>query len=200
MKNIVFALFLLSAASAVQAQVNSLGPTAGFNYAWMSNREGSTGRPSFNAGLTYTYSIFEKGGLGVEARYSEEGMKLERGNVDYVTDLKYLRVPFKVHYFFNDLEDDFRPKIYAGPSLGFLIGGETEIVGENGKIVVDSKDLFESFDFGATVGTGFNYRLAEMTWLNFDVAYTHGFVNVVDNGEESFNRNLNVNVGVAWGF
>lgn len=200
MKNLLFVCAALFMGLNLNAQVNSLGPTAGFNYAWMSDRAGSTGRPAWNAGLTYTYSIFQKVGIGVDAKYSVEGMKLEQNNVKYLTDLRYIRLPFKVIYFFNELPDNFRPKLYVGPTLGFLIGGKTDAVTETGKVTVDSKDLIENFDFGATVGAGFNYRLAEMTWLNFDVAYTHGFVDVVKSGAKSSNRNVNVNLGVAWGF
>ncbi|HNE30290.1 MAG TPA: porin family protein [Saprospiraceae bacterium] len=185
----------------LHAQVNSLGPTAGFNYAWMNNRDNTSGRPGFNVGLTYTYSIFEKGGLGVDLRYSEEGMRLEQGNKTYTSELNYLRLPFKFHYFFNELEDDFRPKIYAGPSLGFLVGGDTEIASFEGlTTTVDSRDLFEKFDMGLVAGAGFNYRIASSTWLNFDVAYTHGLVDLPKNGSASYNRNINVNLGVAWGF
>lgn len=50
----------------------------------------------------------------------------------------------------------------------------SEIRSETGTTEVDSKDYFEGFDFGLNTGVGFNYRLAEATWLNFGVAYTHG--------------------------
>ena len=39
--------------------------------------------------------------------------------------------------------------------------------------MVDSEDFYEGFDMGINFGTGFNYRLAESTWLNFGVAYTY---------------------------
>ncbi len=200
MKKILFSIFALCAGFFAQAQQQSLGPSAGFNYAWLSNRDNTTGRPSFNIGLTYTYSIIENGGLGIDLRYSEEGTRQELNGVDLTTKLNYVRVPVKFIYFFGQLENDFRPKIFAGPTFGMLVGGKSEIQGELGTIEVDSKDYFENLDIGLNAGVGFNYRIVESTWFNFGVAYTHGFTNVVKSGPESFNRNINVNLGIAWGF
>lgn len=200
MKKVLFILVAVSIGFYAQAQQSSLGPSVGFNFAWLSDLDNSSPRPSFNIGLTYTYSIIQNGGLGVDLRYSEEGTKQEVNGSSLITKLNYVRLPVKFYYFFGQLEDDFRPKVFAGPTLGFLVGGKTEVRSENGTTKVDSKDYFEGFDFGINAGVGFNYRLAEATWLNFGVAYTHGFINVVKSGPESFNRNVNVNLGVAWGF
>lgn len=202
MKKIFFVLVLFGAALGVQAQVNSLGPTAGFNYAWLSEPDNADARPSFNVGLTYNYSIFESAGIGIKARYSQEGAKTKIGNRTFTSALNYIRVPLEFYYYFGQLEDDFRPKIFAGPSLAFLIGGKTDVAIGETTAEVDSKDLYEPFDFGLQAGAGFNYRLAEMTWLNFDVAYTHGFMNVLgqNSGSDAKNRLVNVNLGVAFGF
>ncbi len=201
-KQHLLVLIAVCAGYFAQAQVQSLGPTVGFNYAWMSDINDATGRPSFNIGLIYNYSILENIGLGVEARYSEEGVKQDIGRNTLTSKVNYARIPLEFNYFFGQLENDFRPKIFAGPSLAFLVGGKTEI--RNGEVLttVDSKDIFEKFDFGVHIGTGFNYRLAEMTWLNFDVAYTHGLTSVVQNngGSDAKNRLVNVNLGIAFGF
>ena len=166
----------------------------------MSDRDDVSGRPSFNLGVTYTYSILQNSGLGVDLRYSEEGTRQEIGGFELTTKLNYVRLPIKFIYFFGEMEDDFRPKLFVGPTLGVLVGGKSEIRTEFGSTEVDSKDYFESFDAGVNVGAGFNYRLAESTWLNFGVAYTHGLLHVVKNGPDSSNRNVNVNLGIAWGF
>lgn len=202
MKKLLFAIVLLGNGVGVQAQVNSFGPTIGFNYAWLSDNDNDNARPSFNAGLLYNHSILESSGIGIELRYSQEGSKTKIGNLTYTNELNYIRVPLEFNYYFGVLEDDFRPKIFAGPSFAFLIGGESKVqVGEN-IVTTDSKDIYEPFDIGLQAGAGFNYRLAKMTWLNFDVAYTHGFLNVDsgNNTNEPQNRLANVNLGVAFGF
>jgi outer membrane protein W len=202
MKKYIFALAAICSGYFAQAQVQSFGPTVGFNYAWLSDLDNESGRPSFNAGFTYNYSILQSAGLGIEARYSEEGVKQDIGNATLTTKLNYIRVPLKFQYFFGELGDNFRPKIFAGPSFAFLMGGKSEIRAGETTTTIDSKDVFEGFDVGLLGGLGFNYRLAERTWLNFDVAYTHGMLDVAgsNSGSDAKNRLVNVNVGVAFGF
>ena len=202
MKKLLFALFAISTSYIAQAQVQSLGPSVGFNYAWLSDVDNSSPRPSYNIGITYNYSILESGGIGIEARYSEEGVKQDVGNATVISKINYVRLPLKFQYFFGELGDNFRPKLFAGPSFAFLVGGKTEVRSGDVTTTVDSKDLYRSFDAGLQGGVGFNYRLAERTWLNFDVAYTHGLIDVAGDKSSSTakNRLVNVNLGVAFGF
>lgn len=55
---------------------------------------------------------------------------------------------------------------------------------------------------GIQAGVGLNCRLAKLIWLNFDLAYTHGLLNVNRNNStfEPQNRLVNINLGVAFGF
>lgn len=202
MKKFLFALAMLALTEGIQAQVNSIGPTAGFNYAWLSDNDNASARPSFNVGLIYNHSILENAGIGLEVRYSQEGSKRKIGALTYTNELSYLRIPLKFNYYFGALGDNFRPKIFVGPSFAFLIGGKSVTqVGET-VIRIDSKDAYKPFDAGIQAGVGLNCRLAKLIWLNFDLAYTHGLLNVNRNNStfEPQNRLVNINLGVAFGF
>ena len=202
MKHLIFLLAILCTAISAQAQVNSIGPSLGFNYAWLSDKDNSDPRPSFNVGIIFNHSILQSYGIGFDARYSQEGSKRKVGNQTLTSQLNYLRIPLKFSYYFGNMDQDFRPKIFVGPSFAFLVGGETETLAGENIVKLKSKDLYESFDFGLQAGAGFNYRLAELTWLNFDIAYTHGFLDLAkgNNRSELQNRLLNLNLGVAFGF
>lgn len=202
MKKSLFVLFAVCTTFVAQAQVQSFGPTLGFNYAWLSDVDNASPRPSYNIGFTYNYSILQSGGVGLEARYSEEGVKQEVGNTTITSKINYVRIPLKFQYFFGKLGNDFRPKFFVGPSFAFLVGGKSEVRSGEITTTVDSKDLYNNFDAGLMGGAGFNYRLAERTWLNFDLAYTHGLIDVAGNKSSSKaqNRLVNVNLGVAFGF
>lgn len=199
-----FGLALIAAGSlytTAQAQVHSLGPTVGVNFSNISAIDNSSAQPGLNVGIVYNYSKHENYGFGLEARYSQEGAKVDYGSVEGYTKLNYLRVPLKFHYFFGEVDNSFRPKIYAGPSLGLLIDGKYK--GTIGDQVVDvalSRDDYNTFDVGLMGGVGFNYRIKEATWLNFDVAYTHGLIDVTKKASTGLNRNVNINLGIAWGF
>jgi hypothetical protein len=79
-----------------------------------------------------------------------------------------------------------------------LAGGKTEQFLDPGTRTFNSKDLYESTDLGLVFGTGFNYHIAKATWLNLDLAYGHGLTNIAKIGK-AYNRNVSLNIGVAWG-
>lgn len=196
MKKVIIAIFILSGLSytAIAQSKFSLGPNAGVGHSWISNTEGAKFKLAANAGLSLVYSATEHFGIGLDAKYSFEGVKgssMELG-ANNSLDLNYFRLPLKAIYFFNGYGNAFRPKIFAGPSFGFLTSakfGDTDV-----------KDQFNSSDVGITAGLGFNYRLVKNTWFNADLNYLHGLSNLNKNSAETnHNRNIGINVGVNFG-
>ncbi len=192
---ILSTLICLTLAGSLFAQKTlSLGPRIGFNSSSLVGDDAETdSQLGLVLGLTTTYSINEKTGLGVDVLYSREGAESKIGEVN--THLDYVRIPITFQYFFRGWEDDFRPKLYAGIVPGILVGAE---VNEE-----DIKDQTNSFDLAGTVGLGFNYRLGNGTrgvWLNTDLRYLRGFTSVPEADEfDVFNQSLQLSVGVAFG-
>ena len=178
------------------SQVNlSLGPNAGFGHTWMNGSGTNRYQPAGNFGLALVYSHNNHVGLGVDLKYSIEGGKKEFSNLTSTTRLNYIRIPVKGIYFFRDYGASFRPKISLGPSFGFLVGGKQEIE----SVETDAKDIYNSFDVGLLGSAGFHYNLVTNTWLHFDVSYYHGFSDISEAVEKNKNRNIGVNLGVAFG-
>ena len=200
MKNLIITVaFALCSIAIAHTQEFSLGPTVGINNSWIDNVPGDIhAQIGFNAGLTLVYSTEEHWGVGMDLKYSGEGVQTKLRGITAHSHLNYVRIPVKILYFFNSFGNDFRPKVYLGPSFGLLAGGKTEQFLEVGTVKVDSKDVYEDFDLGLVFGTGFNYRIAPRTWLNVDLAYNHGFTDIAKFGE-GYNRNVNMNIGIAWG-
>lgn len=192
MKHLVI-LFFVAMSTMMFAQENSIGPTIGYNHAWVSG-DNVKAKPGFNVGLIYNNSFLEHWGAGLSLLYSAEGAKAEVSDIS--TNLTYIRLPLRLQYFFGDFGQAFRPKIYVGPSLAFLVGAKLDQNGNN----IDVKDGYEKFDLGLLAGLGFNYRLKDQTWLNFDLGYTHGLLDISTGSNEPKNRLINANVGVAFGF
>lgn len=168
----------------------SLGPNAGFGHSWISNTESAKFKLAANAGLSLLYSATEHFGIGLDAKYSYEGVKGSGSNNSL--DLNYFRFPLKAIYFFNDYGDQLRPKIFVGPSFGLLSSAK-----RNG---IDVKNSFNSADIGITAGAGFNYRLVKDTWFNADVSYLNGLSDIYKSASaKSRNRNIQLNVGVNFG-
>lgn len=168
----------------------SLGPNAGVGHSWISKTNNSKFKLAANVGLAMVYSASEHFGIGLDAKYSYEGVKSTVGSETGSLDINYLRFPLKAIYFFNNYEDPLRPKIFAGPSFGFLSSAKMNNV--------DVKDAFNSSDFGITAGVGFNYRLVKNSFFSADLNYLHGISDVGKVGD-NHNRNIIVNVGVNFG-
>jgi hypothetical protein len=187
----------------VKAQDNlSLGVKGNFGHAWMNADGKSVFKPAYGAGLRLVYSANANLGIGGDVLFSAEGSKKEfsEGTSEVRTNLNYIRVVPQILYFFGEYGDAVRPKIFAGPSLGFLAGGKIKTTAGNTTVTNDSKDFYNSFDLGALIGAGVNYRVGNGTWLNLDLGYTHGFIDQTKaDNSTAYNRNIAVGVGVTWG-
>lgn len=194
MKRLIILPVALLLMTAVHAQTEitrksfSVGPVMGIGHAWMSPVANSEYNPAMSAGVFVIYSPVEHWGVGMDVRYSIEGSKRDFPETGIVTqDFHYLRVPIRGIYFFNSWGDDFRPKIMAGPSMGFLIAHDAPAFTSENR-----------FDFGLTAGVGFNYRIYRGTWLNADAGCYHGLSDVVPHTEShEMQRNIMVNVGIG---
>ncbi|MBC7848845.1 MAG: porin family protein [Chitinophagaceae bacterium] len=189
--------------SDVKAQDNlSFGVLGNVGHTWMSGDGENKFKPALGAGLRLVYSANANLGIGGDLKFSAEGARKEFNNglTDVKVNLNYIRANPQLLYFFGEFGDAVRPKIFAGPSLGFLISGKTKSTTGNTTTEVDSKDNYNGFDFGALVGAGANFRVAPGKWLNLDLGYTHGFVDLTkSDNNTAYNRNLAVGIGLTWG-
>jgi outer membrane protein W len=220
MKKIIFIMTILTASWAtIQAQTLTVGPKAGLNITTLSNLDDIKSRVGFNAGGFLVYSFVQNFGIGLDALYSLEGAKYEFDfgsgsdmvRISNKLDLNYLRLNVPVTYFFRLKQDNFRPKVYVGPSLAFLLSAKSksEIVSgpDNSVFNIDENrtvtDDYKGTDFGALVGAGFNYRLAEATWLNVDASYHIGATDIPKDSEQEDpikTRGFTLTAGVGFGF
>jgi outer membrane protein W len=203
MKKCFLGLAIILFATAASAQNLSFGPTAGFGHSWTSLDKGSAdGRfhPSYNFGGKIVYSFVPHWGVSADVKFSSEGQSIGPDNDNKVSArANYIRVPLQGIYFFGDYGQKVRPKISVGPSFGFLVGGQTRTYVNGNKVdEFDTKDVAESFDFGLTGAVGANFRIAEATWLNADIAYYHGLTDVYKSNVDAKNRNIGINIGVLF--
>ncbi|WP_207491818.1 porin family protein [Aridibaculum aurantiacum] len=191
----------------------SLGPNAGVGSTWIDNVQNKKFKTHGNVGLSMVFSAHPNFGIGTDVKYSFEGGRTDNALPNnsvgiHEISLDYLRVPIKAIYFFGKPGHRLRPKLSAGPSLGFLMGGKTTYSVRNQSGVVSpissarSKDVWNSFDIGLQGAGGIHYRLVQSTWLVADVTYYHGLRDIVDNNNTNVqhkNRNLGLNLGVNFG-
>lgn len=198
---VLCSFFLTTALFAQTTDRFSIGPRVGVNLAKVTELDDAEVNPGLVIGLTSMYSIQETFGLGVDLLYSQEGHRIDVGNTETSVGVDYIRLLPTFNIFFRDLGESFRPKIYIGPSLGFLVSAESKV--EDSKTEVDVKDAYNGFDLGLLGGLGFNYRLANRTWLNVDGRFIQGLLDVRENKTGPFdgvkNQNIQFSVGIAFG-
>ncbi|MBK7872628.1 MAG: outer membrane beta-barrel protein [Saprospiraceae bacterium] len=131
--------------------------------------------------------------------YSQEGSQYDINATTVKTDLDYIRLLLAYNVFFGDLGDRLRPKLYIGPTLGFLIDADTEVRNQE----TDIMDNYKNLDIGLAAGLGFNYRIGSQQWLNFDARFQPGLTDIVENkpsGTDAIrNQAIQLSIGVAFG-
>lgn len=185
-------VFVLGFAHAQGKDRISIGPRGGINLANVTNIDESETITGLALGLTSTYSFNERTGLTLDVLYSVEGYQAPFETYK----LRYLQVPIYFDFFFGQLGNRFRPKVYAGVAPAFFLGGTLNELDVN-------ESYYNSFILHATGGLGFNYRIANRIWLNTDV---RGFWGLSDIRDEDFvtgdaiqPRNVQLTLGLAYG-
>ncbi|MET0637593.1 MAG: porin family protein [Chitinophagaceae bacterium] len=211
MKKILSLLAIILIAGTLNAQNLSFGPTLGFGHGWLSVPDDAEDfnrdfHPTYNIGAKLVYSFVSDWGISADVKFSSEGGKFSNsdgGEQEQIFRLNYIRVPIQGIYFFEQLGDRVRPKVFLGPSFGFLVGGEnkTKIDGETVQ-TQKAKDVAKTFDFGLNGGVGANFRIDGNKWLNADITYAHGLTGIFDedvsSSENYKNRGIGINIGLLF--
>lgn len=190
---------LLCLTTIVQTQTVSIGRAFSFGDAFITDKnQDNKFLLSWTGGVSLTYSNREHYGFGTDLLYSQEGgnSQFTRNGTTVKTETKlsYLRLPIKFIYFFGENGDMIRPKIFAGPTVGFLTAAE---VNDDGAFTA-----FEKWDYGAHIGIGANKVVCDRIWLNTDITYTHGFSDITTtelNPNKNLNGNIRMNISLLFG-
>ncbi len=183
-------------APAKKTKTLSIGPSVGFGHTGIRNTSGTDiFKPSWSAGVIFNYSSHKHVGFAADVLWSMEGGRVESAGSESDLTLQYIRVPLKFAYYFGDFEDNLRPKITVGPSMGFLIDAVSDSDIEGGS-KVNVRSFYKNFDVGVNASIGFNWKLATNIWLNTDFNYYTGLTTIRDN---QYNSNFGVKLGVAFG-
>ncbi|WP_343631719.1 porin family protein [Fluviicola sp.] len=172
----------------------SLGPAVGFGHTGIRNTAGTDiFKPAWKAGLIFNYSSRKHVGFAADVLWSQEGARVKDQGLQADVNFQYIRVPLKFAYYFGAFEDNFRPKITVGPSMGFLLHATSYVMDLE---KVDVTDNYEKFDVGVNASIGFNWKVATNMWLNTDFNYYTSFLPVYGS---QYNSNFGVQLGLAFG-
>ncbi len=198
MKNSVLCIaFVLMIGTDTIAQENvSVGPIVGVSFA---NLRGDISNNDWKSGATiggfYNYSSESRFGFSGQLLYTQLGSQINNKTNDI--RLNYIQVPLLLTYFLGKRGSDVRPKLFIGPNLNYLVTAKdrngNDIYGET------NNRVYNAFDLGLTLGAGFNYRIKNKVWLNADVRYGIGLLDITkSNSNKLSNNNVGINLGVSF--
>jgi len=199
-KLILLILVFIATNACVSAQYVTFGRAFSFGHTFITDKNTSSQFLfSLTGGLSITYADNEHYGYAADIVYSTEGgkSKFSIGGDDIITKTKlsYIRVPLKYIIFLGEYGDPIRPKIMFGPSFAFLVLADTDK--EN--TISD----FNRFDMGLHIGFGANKIICDRIWLNTDITYTQGIIDITKNtnlnNEINLNGNIRLNISLLLG-
>ena len=199
--NVILILLLIIVTSQkLSGQYVTFGRAFSFGDAFITDKDVTHGfLLSLTGGLSITYADNEHYGFAADVVYATEGSNSKTagvaGDIQNKIKLGYIRIPFKYIRFLGEYGDPIRPKIFVGPSFGYLVSAETNK--EN------TKADFNKFDMGLHIGVGANKIICDRIWLNTDITYTQGILDVTkqsqNNNEINLNGSVRLNISLLLG-
>jgi hypothetical protein len=204
MKKITLMLFILVVSYSVYSQI---GIRAGINLASFSYSAPDETEDlftfksnlGFQAGIDYEMNLGGAIYFNPAVLYSQKGSKLEFDFLGAKSEGKfvhnYIEVPLDFVYKFGS--DDMKFGVFAGPYLGYFLGGYTQGDGED-KETYDKADIDDGFnriDYGVELGLGFY-----LSGINVRAYYSLGLANFgkVEEGDPDVvwkNKGIGLTVG-----
>lgn len=133
-------------------------------------------RPGFTGGLFLTYQVNEAFSIQPEVLYSLRGAKNHFNEAGSLNDVRVSQDVIEIPVLFKLSAplSPITPRIYAGPSLGFITN--TSVDG------VDADDAFNDVDFGGVLGGEIAYQIGAgpLSEVALDGRYNLGFVDLGD--------------------
>lgn len=199
-KLILLFTILIFANACVSAQYVTFGRAFSFGDAFITDKDVSHQFLfSVTGGLSITYADNENYGYAADIVYATEGGKSKTTiggvNINTKTKLGYIRIPLKYILFLGEYGDPIRPKVIFGPSFAYLALAET-----NRENTISD---FNRFDMGLHFGIGANKIICDRIWLNTDITYTQGVLDVTKNtnlnNEINLNGSIRLNISLLLG-
>jgi len=121
-----------------------------------------------NIDLIFEFNYVQKGMIYEIDHYDEDGNNL--GTIDFNNRVEYLSLLILGEFSYNSTVK--LPYLIIGPRIDILIGYKSE-----DNLFDDVYDDFESFDFGGSIGLGYELNLWESYNFLFEIRFSPSFTN-----------------------
>jgi Outer membrane protein beta-barrel domain len=205
MKKIIGTFLIASVwtiSNVANAQENvSIGPVIGASVAkFNGDIQNTKWKTGLNIGGFVNYSIVERFGIKGQLTFTQLGTAFSNNST--TNTLNYLQLPILATFYLNGRGNDFRPKLFVGPYVGYLLNAKDQDGRDIDTPTTDgSGTYYSNFDGGLQFGAGFNYEVNQKMWLNVEVGYGLGLADVTAfKSNRITNQQVAVNVGLSFPF
>lgn len=161
------------------AQQVLIGARLGGNASRLKGLEGGTTMAGYNIGLFLMYKSAQPWLISSDVLFSSQGanFKLQSDTTyDGYINMNYVSLPILFHVRLLPEEGTCNVRIFAGPSISFLLGaskGSRTINGEGTYYtsIQNVKNAYHSFDLSTILGIGFTYRMDSNVHFFTDLQY-----------------------------
>lgn len=150
-----------------------------------------TAKWGYTAGLVLGFNFNRHWGIHSGVRYVRTGQNYEdtfnpgQGypspyNVVRKVDLRYIRVPLAASYKFDFKKKKFKMYTSLGPYFGWLLKASESVVANDvpRTDLTPTKDKFNHFDFGLSVGVGGEYHIIPSLYISLGLAIDYGLLDM----------------------
>ncbi len=201
-------LLALNLNPAFSQQRWSIGPRVGANISTLNgdiaNNIDTKWLPGWSVGGFIMYSDIRHFGISGDVLYSQKGAKYEGRTVtgqqfSLKERINYLEIPILARYFLT-LTGKFRPNVFLGPSVAFLLNAKQKDITTDNKTNpdVETSEFFRPADLGIVGGVAFNFEVAKGKRVLLDARYTFGIADITLPANTL--RNSAVTLNLSYGF
>ncbi len=177
---LVFSFIFCCLSASYAQQRFSAGPRIGLNMSkFGGDVEPNKFHPGLTAGAFLMYSSLNHFGISADVLYAQRGaaFRVQRNDgstLTYDQRVNYLEIPVALRYFLT-LNGNFRPNLFAGPSLAFKLNAKSNQYMPKG----DNSSSFNSADLGLFAGFQLNWKgFADRQRFLIDARYNYGLSDI----------------------
>lgn len=198
-------LFLIALVPAASFAEDRAGFIGGVTFARLRGVDDTDWQSFFIPGVYADLGLTEDFYITPQLRYMRKGLSYSdrqtSGLFDLNIALKYIELPVYFKYKFPN-GNNFRPNLFIGPAFGVKVGNSITVTDRLTGQKITRRGLDDSglrdFDVAMEAGAGLEFMLSEAMIGSFNVAYSHGLIDIDKDIQKIRTQAIHIYAGIGF--